>query len=114
MSCCYTRPTSRCCRIGISNRESRARTSTHSTMTATDASRRRFLQAAAGVAGSWMVSTPPSEAAIPTDLPRELKPTAANLGTLFPDVQKLAADNRYTYSFLGDRFKTLEEFKKAG
>src|SRR5262249_35161274 len=37
-----------------------------------------------------------------------------NLGTLFPAVEKLAAGNRYAYSFLGDRFKSLDEFKKAG
>lgn len=85
-------------------------------MSDAEANRREFLQAALGVASGWVASTPTSavQAAIPADLPRDLQPTAANLGSLFPDVQKLAAENRYAYSFLGDRFKTLDEFKKAG
>lgn len=47
------------------------------------------------------------------DPPRELKPTAANLGSLLPDVAKLAGDNRYAFSYLGDRFRNLDEFKKT-
>lgn len=50
---------------------------------------------------------------MPADLPRELKPTAADLGTLFPTVNELAEANQFAYSFLGDRFKTLDEFKAA-
>jgi dienelactone hydrolase len=82
-------------------------------MSNVDASRRRFLQSAAGAAGGWL-ATDAIHAEFPPDLPRDLKPTAANLGSLFPDVEKLAAGNRYSYSFLGDRFKSLDEFKKAG
>ena len=47
------------------------------------------------------------------DQPRELQPTGANLGSLFPEVEKLAAANRYELSFLGDRFKDLGNFKKT-
>lgn len=47
------------------------------------------------------------------DQPRELQPTGANLGSLFPEVEKLAAANRYEFSFLGDRFKDLGNFKKT-
>jgi hypothetical protein len=70
-------------------------------------SRRDFLEtlAAMGLAASGL------EAA---DQPRDLKATGANLGSLFPDVEKLADANRYSYSFLGDRFKQLDDFKKAG
>src|SRR5262249_14153440 len=78
------------------------------------ASRRQFLAALGPAAAGILASEKAEGAAVPVDAPRDLKPTAANLGSLFPDVAKLAADNRYTYSFLGDRFKTLEEFKKAG
>src|SRR5262245_51881484 len=81
-------------------------------------SRREFVEALAwaaalglvpGEGGAW-----PEAAALGADAPRELKPTAANLGSLFADVDKLADSNRYSYSFLGDRFRTLDEFKKAG
>lgn len=50
----------------------------------------------------------------PADPPRELQPTGgANLGSLFPDVERLAAGQSYTHSFLGDRFKSLDEFKQS-
>jgi dienelactone hydrolase len=45
------------------------------------------------------------------DTPRDLKPTGSNLGTLFEQVAKLADPPRYGLSFLGDRFRNLEEFK---
>lgn len=48
------------------------------------------------------------------DLPRPLEPTGSNLGSLFRDVQQLTAQNRFAYSFLGYRFRTLAEFKQAG
>lgn len=71
-------------------------------------SRRQWLAGlAAGSAG--LLHAPAFGAAPPADLPRELAPTSANLGSLFPDVQRLAS-GRYAYSFLGDRFKSLEAF----
>jgi dienelactone hydrolase len=48
------------------------------------------------------------------DPPRELKPSGADLGSLFGDVEKLADANRYILSFLSDRFRTHEEFRAAG
>ncbi len=72
--------------------------------------RREFLAAAAGTVASASLA----HADMPADLPRELNPTAANLGTLFPEVAKLAAAQSFSLSFLGDRFKTIDEFKKAG
>lgn len=72
--------------------------------------RREFLAAAAGAAASGSLA----RADMPADIPRELNPTSANLGTLFPDVEKLAATRSFSLSFLGDRFKTLDEFKNAG
>jgi dienelactone hydrolase len=78
--------------------------------------RREFLHQAAipavlGVAANEAKS---AELDMPADLPRELKPTAADLGTNFAPVSELAEANRYAYSFLGNRFKTLDEFKQAG
>lgn len=45
------------------------------------------------------------------DPPRDLKPTGSDLGSLYAHVAKLADPPRYALSFLGDRFRTLEEFK---
>lgn len=79
--------------------------------------RREFLSQV-GVSAVGMTAGEAANAAddvkLPADLPRELKPTSADLGTLFPSVQELADANRYAYSFLGNRFKTLDEFKQAG
>jgi dienelactone hydrolase len=35
------------------------------------------------------------------------------MGSLYPDIEKLAASNRYPYSFLTGGFKTLEQFQTA-
>ncbi len=81
------------------------------------ANRREFLELlGAGVAANLLTPATPARAvdvAPPPDTPHDLRPTAANLGSLFPDVQRLADANRYAYSFLGDRFTNLEAFKKA-
>ena len=76
--------------------------------------RRQFLQSAAIPAALGCTGAPADALDMPADLPRELKPTAADLGTLFPSVNELAEQNRFAYSFLGDRFKALDEFKAAG
>jgi cephalosporin-C deacetylase-like acetyl esterase len=75
-------------------------------------SRRQFL-ASAGLAGAEALADEPRPKAPRADPARDLKPTAANLGSLFPDVAKLAEANRYAYSFLGDRFRALDDFKKV-
>lgn len=49
----------------------------------------------------------------PPDGRQEL-PTKADLGSLHPLVAQLAEKNHYPYSFLGDRFPTLADFKAAG
>ena len=51
---------------------------------------------------------------MPADRTRELRPTGADLGTNFAPVNALAEENRFAYSFLGGRFETLDEFKRAG
>jgi dienelactone hydrolase len=67
------------------------------------ASRREFLAALGSATAAGLADARPAEA----------PPTAANLGSLFPDVERLAASNRYAYSFLGDRFRSLDDFKAA-
>lgn len=70
-------------------------------------SRRTFLAAAAGiVAGANIEAAPP-------DHPRELAPQAADMGSLFPDLRKLAESKPFAMRFAGDRFKTHDEFKAA-
>lgn len=75
------------------------------------ASRREFLRHSAALP---LMGGPAPALDMPADLPRELKPTGADLGTLFAPVNELAQRNRFAHSFLGDRFKTLDEFKAAG
>lgn len=72
--------------------------------------RREFVQAS-GVAVAGLGFALPSEAAMPADMPRELKPRGADLGSLFAEIERLTKNREYTYSFLGNRFQSLEEFK---
>jgi dienelactone hydrolase len=58
-------------------------------------------------------ATEPVHVAPPPDRARELQPTGADLGSLFPEVEKLAEANRYAFAFPGDRFRTFAEFKAA-
>lgn len=74
-------------------------------------SRRHFLESLAALTALECLGS--ESAARAADTPRDLKPSGANLGSLFAEVEKLAANNRYPWSFLGDRFKTLDEFKKT-
>jgi dienelactone hydrolase len=79
-----------------------------------DPARREFLAALA--AGGLLAPAAGSAAAQPTpppDPPRDLPPTGADLGSLFPELEKLAGDRRYALSFLGDRFRSLDEFRAA-
>src|SRR5262245_33253376 len=84
--------------------------------------RRAFLHSVSRASALSMLAFPdaatagadePKPAALPADPPRDLKPTAADLGSLFTDVQKLATHQRSAWSFLGDRFRKLEDFKEA-
>ncbi len=56
-------------------------------------------------------SSPPSGP--PADLPRDLLGAEqANLGTLYPEVFKLAERNRYALSFLEDDYRDVDEWKR--
>jgi hypothetical protein len=83
--------------------------------------RRHFL-AAAGMASLGTALGPgaepasaaePARSGPPPDRPRELKPTGSDLGSLFPEVEKLAGAHRFAFAFPGGRFRTFEEFKAA-
>lgn len=87
------------------------------------ASRREFLRQAAAASAAVTVGATVGAAgeekqapdvAPPADLPRSLEPTGGDLGSLFRDVSRLADDNHYSYSFLGDQFASLAAFKRAG
>ena len=41
------------------------------------------------------------------------EPSGADMGSLYPDILRLAESHGYEYSFLTDRFKTLEQFQSA-
>ncbi len=78
--------------------------------------RRAALRAAASAplaelfAGSM---TAPQNSALP-DPPREITPDGADIGSLFPDIERLVNRNQYPYSFLTNRFRSLEEYRAAG
>jgi dienelactone hydrolase len=77
--------------------------------------RRDFLSALGLTAGGGMAMWPGLAVRANTldHQPRDLRPDGADLGTLYPDIEKLADGDRYSLSFLNDRFRDLEEFKKA-
>ena len=66
---------------------------------------------AARAAAGQEPSALPDTQLLPPDPPRSLLPTGADLGTLFADVEKLAATQEYASSFLTNKFSSLEEFK---
>jgi dienelactone hydrolase len=82
-------------------------------------SRRTFLGQAALAAlasvGDAAAHTPGS---MPPDRPRELTASHADLGSLHPDVERLAAqrvatEGPYPLSFIRERFRTLDDFRAA-
>jgi dienelactone hydrolase len=50
---------------------------------------------------------------LPADSPRELSATGADLGTLFADVERLAAANRRSFSFPSPRFPNFDAYRAA-
>jgi len=74
--------------------------------------RRDFLAALPAVPALANAADPPTMK-MPADPPRDLPPTGADLGTLFPDVEKLAAANRYAFTFPGGSLKSYEEYRAA-
>ena len=76
--------------------------------------RRRFLAqtAIAGTLATGGLSnaqeTPPG---MPADHPRELTSSQADLGTLYPDLERLAGSAPFPLSFLNDRFRDAGTFR---
>lgn len=89
-------------------------------MTHDEASRRSFLKqfgvlSAIGAASVPLRSAEISNSIRPAlDQPRDLPATAADLGTLYSELQKLVANREYSDSFLGNRYRTWEECQRAG
>lgn len=84
-----------------------------------DHDRRGFLQSLGGLSllsalADQTRAAQPSPGGGPPDPARKLEPSGADLGSLFSDVQRLAEGGRYELSFLGNRFRDLDEFKRAG
>lgn len=82
--------------------------------------RRFFLNTLGSVSLSGVVhgalagaATDADAAAPPADLPGDLRPVQADIGSLFPEIERLAATADDPYSFVGDRFRSLEDFKAA-
>src|SRR5262245_23465548 len=80
--------------------------------------RRHFLEAVGALALGGLLPSPadaggPAPGGGPPDPPRELRPSGADPGSLFADVARLAEGRPYEYSFLGDRFRDLDEFKRT-
>ncbi|NOX55759.1 MAG: prolyl oligopeptidase family serine peptidase [Planctomycetes bacterium] len=96
-------------------------------MSGQEPTRRLFLEAAAaslaGVLwrGDRAAAQPPDRSlgkgeipapVGPADIPVSLKPTGADLGRLYADVERLARLHDFEYSFLGGRFRDFDEFKR--
>ncbi|MFN7998631.1 MAG: alpha/beta hydrolase family protein [Bryobacteraceae bacterium] len=67
-----------------------------------------------GTAADSVKAGTPQPAAAPPDSPRHLTPDGADIGSLFPDIQRLISRNRYPYSYLSGRFGSVEEYRDAG
>ena len=78
--------------------------------------RRSFLQttgagAAAGLLlGRRVLGETAKMTGIEKDIPVDVLPNGADLGKLFSEIEQLDLD--FDYSFLGDRFQTVDEFKR--
>ena len=67
-----------------------------------------------GAAPAGAFAAQDQEGAPAPDEPRELAPTGADSGSLFPAIERLAEKNSYALSFLGNRFQSVEDYRKEG
>jgi dienelactone hydrolase len=72
-------------------------------------SRREFILSI----GALATMADPEPARVEPQAAAGPKTGAADLGSVFPRVSELASGQGYLYSFLGDRFQALDEFKTA-
>lgn len=78
--------------------------------------RRQFMTTAGAVSAGLAAreaAAATEASAMPADLPRSLKPTGADLGTLYPEVANLAGRRSFALSFFSDRFRDHGEFQKT-
>lgn len=90
-------------------------------MNSENISRREFVQATAatGLASSVFMTASDSPAqdgralalTQPRDLPLDAPPVKCDMGLLFPKISALAKSNEYPYSYLNDKFHSLEQWK---
>src|SRR5262245_57208701 len=76
-------------------------------------SRRAFLDGLAAVPLAESLFGAEPERPGLADPPRDLKPSGSDLGSLFEQVEKLAGPARFPMSFLADRFRDFDAFRKA-
>jgi dienelactone hydrolase len=50
----------------------------------------------------------------PPDAPKDLRPAAADSGSLFPDIERLATAREFSHSFLSGRFRSVDEYRTEG
>ncbi|HTU93553.1 MAG TPA: alpha/beta hydrolase family protein [Gemmataceae bacterium] len=83
-------------------------------MRPSSSSRRTFLsQLGLTAASSAMIGGDVVRASNRADPKREMRPTGADLGSLFAEVDRIAGTPSYAYSFLSGRFRDLPEFVKT-
>ncbi|MCC6235801.1 MAG: hypothetical protein IT580_24405, partial [Verrucomicrobiales bacterium] len=75
-------------------------------------SRRTFLSAL-GLTTALGTAVPSAASAADSPLEADLPSPGADLGSLWPTVQRIAEQQRYADAFLDGRFATFPEFQKA-
>lgn len=74
---------------------------------------RREIFALLGCASAENVAAARDSGA-PVDQPTQLAPTDSDTGSLYPDIERLARRREFSDSFLGERWRSVEEYRKAG
>jgi dienelactone hydrolase len=74
-------------------------------------SRRTFLAHAALAATAVSAQADEPTPGMPPDPRRELTLSQADLGSLYPDLERLAGNGEFPLSFLNERFRTLDTFR---
>ena len=52
--------------------------------------------------------------AAPEDLPKNLRPAAADSASLYPEIERLANAREFSHSFLSGRFRSVDEYRTEG
>src|SRR5262245_6611321 len=76
-------------------------------------SRRAFLDGLAAVPLAGAIFGSETERSGLADPSRDLKASGSDIGSLYEQVEKLAGPARYPMSFLGDRFRDFDAYRKA-